>query len=164
MADTDILDELDEDVDELEEEDDDDLVDELEETPEDAPKAKRKPPTRPAIEFNSAWLAEYLNTQSGSSYDARGLRVLLRKLAADGVITRVVGEDRSRYDFTGGPDSPTVKAILAAVKTAAAAKAAPKEKKAKVVKEETVEEVVAEEAPAPAPVKKTRRKPAAPAA
>ena len=107
MSDTDILDELDEDVDELEEDEEGDLVDELEETPEDAPKAKRKPPTRPVIEFNSAWLAEYLNTQSGSSYDARGLRVLLRKLASENVITRVVGEDRSRYDFTGGPDSPT---------------------------------------------------------
>ena len=163
MPDTDLIEELDDDLDELgedeTEEEDDDLVDELEEAPEDAPKPKRKPPVRPAIEFNSAWLAEYLNSQANSTYDARGLRVLLRKLANAGVITRVVGEDRSRYDFTGGPDSPTVKAILAAVKTAKT-----KEPAAKAKTEEAAPKPAAPKAkaaaaePAAAPVKRTRRK------
>lgn len=161
MSDADLIEDLDDDLEELgDEEEDDDLVDELEETPEDAPKAKRKPPTRPAIEFNSAWLAEYLNSQASTSYDARGLRVLLRRLANEGVITRVVGEDRSRYDFTGGPDSPTVKAILAAVKAKPAKTAAEKTEKAPATKAAAP----VEEAPAEAPVKKTRRRPAAAAA
>lgn len=161
MSDADLIEDLeDEELEELgDEEEDDDLVDELEETPEDAPKAKRKPPTRPAIEFNSGWLAEYLNSQAGTSYDARGLRVLLRRLANEGVITRVVGEDRSRYDFTGGPDSPTVKAILAAVKAKPAK--AEKTEKAPAAKAKAAP---VEEAPAEAPVKKTRRRPAAAAA
>lgn len=159
MSDADLIEDLeDEELEELGDEEDDDLVDELEETPEDAPKAKRKPPTRPAIEFNSAWLAEYLNSQASTSYDARGLRVLLRRLANEGVITRVVGEDRSRYDFTGGPDSPTVKAILAAVKAKPAKTAAEKTEKP-AAKAKAAAPV--EEAPAEAPVKKTRRRPAA---
>lgn len=112
---------------------------EVEEVAEEAPKTKRtrkaaapkadKEPAAPASEFTSAWLARTVTEQTGVDIDARGLRVLLRKLAKDGSISREVGTDRTRYDFSGGLENATVKAVIAAVKSPKAEKvvAAPAE-------------------------------------
>jgi hypothetical protein len=134
----------------------------------------------PAIEYGSPWLAKYITDTTDDRYDARGIRMLLRKLAADGKLNRKVGEDRNRYSFTG-PDDETVKQVLAMVKDGtakalkqqgldkvkeqaaikkAAAKAAKEAKEAEAAEveetdEEEIEEV--EEAPKPAP----RRRPSA---
>lgn len=193
---------------EMEEVDGDDDLEELEEEePEEAPApkrrakkattpadgeapAKRTPPKRPEIQYSSAWLAAHVTEKTGETYDARGIRMLLRKLASTGKLSRVVGEDRNRYEFSG-PDDPTVKDVmdfvtsgaakelkqagLQAVKDKAAAKkAAAKAAKAKTEAEaedeqdqvdaeaEDVEDdELEEEAPAPKPV--TRRRAAAPA-
>jgi hypothetical protein len=154
---------------ELEELEDDEVEDE---TP--APKKKAKPsktaaPKAEVVEFGSPWLAAHITEKTGETYDARGIRMLLRKLAKDGVHNRVVGEDRGRYSFSG-PEDPTVKAVLAmvksgaakelkqaglqAVKDKAAAKKAEKAKaKAAEVSEDEDDDEV-EEAPAPAPKRK----------
>lgn len=111
-----------------------------------APKADAEPKA-PASEFTSAWLARTVTEQTGVDLDARGLRVVLRKLAKDGKIQREVGTDRTRYDFSGGLENPTVQAVIEAVKAPKAEKVAP----AKV--------------DAPAPAKKAApKKAAAPAA
>jgi antitoxin component of RelBE/YafQ-DinJ toxin-antitoxin module len=112
---------------EVEETDEDDDLEELEE-PEEEPetKPKRKPPVRktepkakapkaPAIEFGSAWLAAHVTEQTGETYDGRAVRMLLRKLAKDGKLPRVVGETRDRYQFTG-PQDATVLAVVKMVK------------------------------------------------
>lgn len=116
-------------VDELE----DVELDELEETDEvvaEAPakgkKAKAvKTPKEPKVEvptFGTAQLAEHVGKATGKTYDGKAIRVLLRKMAKDGVIARTVGEDRARYSFTG-PDDPQVAAIVTAIKSGAAEKA-----------------------------------------
>jgi predicted transcriptional regulator len=97
--------------------------DEVEETP--APKAAKAKPAKvsaPKIEFGTKELAEHVNKEAGTSYDAYNLRILLRKLTKDGVLERVESEGRSRYSFTG-PTDPQVVAIVAAVKDGAADKA-----------------------------------------
>jgi hypothetical protein len=97
----------------------DDDLEELDESDEDEadekPKAKRKPPVRPTIEFGSPWLAAHVTEVTGETFDARGIRMLLRKLAKDGKLERVVGETKTRYEFTG-PEDKTVKAVITMVK------------------------------------------------
>lgn len=78
-------------------------------------KPKKKGPARPPIEFGSGWLVSYINEQCGTEYKAFDLRVLLRKMAKSKEIQRDVGEDRSRYEFTG-PNDPVVKAVIKKVK------------------------------------------------
>jgi antitoxin component of RelBE/YafQ-DinJ toxin-antitoxin module len=175
-----------EETDEVEETDEDDDLEELEEAEEEPEtKPKRKPPVRktepkakapkaPAIEFGSAWLAAHVTEQTGETYDGRAVRMLLRKLAKDGKLPRVVGETRDRYQFTG-PQDATVLAVVKMVKDgtakalrqeglekvktqAAAAKAAGPETEDM---EEDDEDVV-EETPAPKP-RRTATKTAAPA-
>lgn len=68
--------------------------------------------------YGASWLADYINEATGKNYTAANIRVLLRKLAKDGVLDREVGEDRSRYAFTG-PNDPIVKAALKHVKDGA---------------------------------------------
>lgn len=66
--------------------------------------------------YGAAWLADYVNEQvEGKNYSAANIRVLLRKLAADGTLDREVGTDRSRYSFSG-PNDPIVKAVVKHVK------------------------------------------------
>lgn len=117
--------------------------------------------------YGAAWLAEYVNEQTDKTYTAANIRVLLRKLAKDGTLDREVGEDRSRYAFTG-PNDPVVKAVLKHVKEGAlekekaerladvkakkAAKAA--SKKAAPVEEDEDED----EVETPAPRKKATRR------
>lgn len=128
------LDDLD-DLDELEDADDEDDDEELEPEPvksrgrkkaaAPAPAkkaAKRTPPQQrePAEDVNdSNWLAAYVNEICGTSYDARSMRVLLRKMAKDGLLAREVGEDRSRYVFPKGENDPTVKQVLRMAKSGA---------------------------------------------
>ena len=90
---------------------------------EEAPaKAKKAAPKRPEIAFGTKELADHVNEATGSSYDAYQLRILLRKLAKEGVIERDDSSGRARYSFTG-PKDPQVKAIVKAVKEGAAEKA-----------------------------------------
>lgn len=127
-------DEEEEDAEELEEGDDLEEIEEVEEDPTPAPKTRgkkaaakstaakvAKPPA--ASEFNSAWLAEHVSTSVGKPVDSRGLRVLLRKLAGEGVIKREVGTDRIRYDFPGGARDPIVVEVIKRVKSGALEKA-----------------------------------------
>lgn len=96
-------------------------ADEAEEAP--APKEKKAAmPAAEKIEFGSQWLAEHVNEQAGTSYDAYNLRILLRKLTKDGVLKREAAEGRARYSFTG-PKDPQVVAIIKAVKEGATEKA-----------------------------------------
>lgn len=106
-------------VEAVEELDEDVLLED--ETVEEAPKAK-KAPVRAPIEFGTKELADHVNAEAGTSYDAYALRILLRKLTKDGVIEREESNGRSRYSFTG-PKDPQVKAIVKAVKEGAAEKA-----------------------------------------
>lgn len=97
-----------------------DEVDEADEAP--APKAKKKAPVREAVAFGTNELAAHVNEATGKSYDAYALRILLRKLSKEGVITRDETSGRARYSFSG-PKDPQVKAIVKAVKEGAAEKA-----------------------------------------
>lgn len=84
-------------------------------------KAKRTPPKRAPIEFGTAWLAEHLEGKTGNTYTSYDLRVLLRKLAKNGVLDREVGVERARYEFSG-PKDPVVIEIVKAVKSGAVEK------------------------------------------
>ena len=94
---------------------------EVEEAPK-AKKAKKAAPKNAPVEFGTKELAEHVNTECGTSYDAYALRILLRKLTKDGVIERTESEGHSRYSFTG-PKDAQVKAIVKAVKEGATEKA-----------------------------------------
>jgi hypothetical protein len=181
---------VEDDEDEFEDVEDDDL-EELEEEPEapapktkarkaaapkadgeESPKAKRAP----AIEFGSPWLAAHVTEVTGDTYDARAIRMLLRKLAKDGKLDREVGETRERYQFTG-PQDTTVKLVVEMVKSgaakelkqaglqavkdqAAAKKAAAAAAKAAAAEAEEMEDDEDDEDVEEAP-KPTRRRPAA---
>jgi topoisomerase IA-like protein len=122
-----------------------------------APATKKAPPAREEIEFDSNWLAEYVNEAVGTDYDGRAVRMLLRKLAKDEVITREIGVDRSRYSFTG-PADPSVKAVL----RLARAGGVEDEKAAALEKARAAKAAKAKAAPAKA-TKAPARKAAAPA-
>lgn len=185
-----------EELDELEELSDDDTtegddLEELEDAPEPTPAkrtrgakaapakaapakaAKAAPATRTAPAetsgFDSNWLAGYITEETGIEYDSRGIRMLLRKAAKEGILAREIGTDRQRYDFPKGANDPTVKAILRMVKSgeaaavkregldaakasAAAKKAAPAPAKAAPAKR------TAKAAPAEAPAPASRRR------
>lgn len=177
-----------EDSDEVTEDDDDDL-EELDESDEDAdnepdPKAKkptkRTPPVRPKIAFGSPELAAHVTEVTGETFDARGIRMLLRKLAKDGKLNRVIGEERARYEFSG-PTDPTVKLVVAMVKSgeakalkqeglqavkdnAAAKKTAKAAAAAKTAEPEDDDmEEIEDEAPAPKPRRRAAASTAKPA-
>ena len=105
---------------------------ELEEDEEEAPAPKAKKSTKAKakvekapvekIEFGSQWLAEHVNDEAGTSHSPYTLRILLRKLVKDGVLTRDESQGRARYAFTG-PEDPQVVAIVEAVKSGADKKA-----------------------------------------
>lgn len=128
-------DDTDEDTDEADDEesdDEDDDLEELEETEDDeaeeAPKTKAKAKgttkaktTKAKAEvpaFGSAELAAHITSTTGQAYDARSVRMLLRKLAKTegSPLQRAIGEDRGRYSFSG-PTDPAVKAIVQMVKS-----------------------------------------------
>ena len=66
----------------------------------------------------TAWLAEHVNDVCGTDYDNYKIRILLRQLVKDGVVVREEG----RYSFAG-PNDPTVKQVVKAVKGGAVEKA-----------------------------------------
>lgn len=126
------------DEDEFEEMDDEEVEDDgledvedeaVEEAP--APKKRRGNPealakaqaarAATAPKFGSNELAAHVTEATGETYDARGVRMLLRKLATDGKLPRVIGETRDRYSFSG-PEDPTVKAVVAMIKDGTAKK------------------------------------------
>lgn len=132
------IEELD-DLEELEEVADDADLEELEEEPAPTPakrtrakavpaKATKAAPTKAAAaqaadrsEFDSNWLAAYVTEETGIEYDGRAVRMLLRKLAKEGLLAREIGTDRSRYDFPKGANDPTVKAVIKLIKSGEAA-------------------------------------------
>lgn len=118
-----VIEEPDEDL-ELEEEDEDlELEEDDEEDEAPAPKKKaaktRKAPatTKGTDGYGISWLADHISDTTGKSTSPAGVRVLLRKMAKDDTspLSREVGEDRSRYTFTGENDK-VVKAVIKAVK------------------------------------------------
>jgi colicin import membrane protein len=138
-TDEDVFEELEEDEDDTTEVEADDLEDldeadeDEDEAPAKKPKAKKtdKSKAKPAVakktapagaEYSSKWLAAHVTEITGENYDARAVRMLLRKMAADGTLPRVVGEDRDRYIFPEGPKSEIVKAVIAMVKSGEATK------------------------------------------
>lgn len=106
---------------------DDDL--ELIEDEDEAPAKKtKKAKTAPAkaektesTGYGASWLAEYVNEELNTEFTAANMRVILRKMAADGDIEREVGTDRARYSFTGENDK-IVKAVLKRVRSGEADK------------------------------------------
>lgn len=173
-----------EDFEEIEGDEDD--LEEIEESDEDEAPVKStkkaatktgetKAPAKPKIEFGSPWLAAHVTETTGENFDARGIRMLLRKLAADGKLKREVGVTRERYEFSG-PNDPIVRQVIALitsgeakamkqaglqkVKDAAAAKkaAAKAAKEAAATEDEDDDEI--EEAPAPKPRRTAAKAPA----
>lgn len=98
-----------------------------EEAEEEAPAPKKKSKAKAAkaekaekpkaepIEFGSQWLADHVNAETGTSHTPYTLRILLRKLTAEGTLVRDESAGRARYSFTG-PEDPQVVAIVDAVK------------------------------------------------
>jgi hypothetical protein len=76
---------------------------------------------RETVPFDSSWLAEHVTTVTGANLTARGARIVLRRLAQRGAISRNVGTDSSRYAFTG-PDDPRVEAVIEEIRSEAAGK------------------------------------------
>jgi hypothetical protein len=103
--------------------------------------------------YDTNWLAEYVNETVGTDYDSRSLRMLLRKLAHDGTISREVGTDRSRYTFPRGAADPIVKAVLKAIRTGATEEETPAP-----AKKAPAKKAAAKAAPAPAKATKTTRR------
>lgn len=179
----------------IEESDEDDDLEEVgeDEEPNEAPKSKTRAkkatgtapkkdtaPKRPVIEFGSAWLAAHITEVTGESFDGRGIRMLLRKLAKDGAFQRDVGVTRDRYNFSGAKDPVVLEVIkmvksgaakelkqagLQGVKDRAAAKKAEaaKAKTAAPVEEDEMEEVEDEVEEAPKPVRRRAASTSAPA-
>lgn len=87
-----------------------------------AAKAAPAKTTREATGMGAAWLAEHVNDTLGTDYTPAQIRVVLRRLAADGELEREVGTDRARYSFTGENDR-TVKAVVKAIKAGAVSRA-----------------------------------------
>jgi len=106
---------------------------------------------RESIEYGSAWLVEHVNTEAGTSYSASALRILLRKLTKDGVLTRD-SEGRQRYNFPKGANDPQVKAIVKAVKAGVGEKA--KQERLDALKEQRA----ASKAAKATPVRRSRAK------
>jgi antitoxin component of RelBE/YafQ-DinJ toxin-antitoxin module len=163
------LEELEDETEDDEETEDDDLeeLEEVEEEePEEQPKSRKAKAAKKAAApkkstsdgHNSQWLAEHVSQATGKDVDSRQLRMILRKLAKEGALAREVGEDRTRYSFTG-PNDPTVKAVIKAVKEGAT------ERKSNVDNLKKAREAkAAKKASAPAKAaKKTATKKAAPA-
>lgn len=164
-----------EDTDLEELEDDDEVEEEAPKTRKRTAKAAKSVKTDTSTDnvYSTNWLAEYVTEVTGENYDARSVRMLLRKMANDGTLARVVGEDRSRYTFPKGENDPIVKAVIKRIKSGElkavkaegierAKKTATKRAKPEPVEDD--EDVTprrtrkAAKAPAPAKAAPTRRK------
>lgn len=148
-------------VDELEELEEDEVEETEEEVEEPASKKTVKKTSKKAAPAKAEkkaeaptngtqWLAEHVNKVLGTEYKAYDLRVMLRKLAKDGTLQREVGNDRSRYDFSG-PNDPVVKAVIAKLRDGDLEKEkkaklnALKDRKSKKAKASTEDDEVGEE-------------------
>ncbi|QCW22041.1 hypothetical protein SEA_YAKULT_37 [Gordonia phage Yakult] len=98
----------------------------------------------------AAWLSEQIEAKLKQTVEPAKVRIILRKLVADGTIERGDG----RWSFTGLKD-PAVVAVFAAVKEQATAGDAPAAKRPAAKK-------AAAPAKKAAPAKRTSRKKAAP--
>lgn len=116
------VEELEDELEEVEEADDD-----LEDVEEVAPKAKAKgkkaaaaaPKEKATADgFGVAWLSEHIAEVLDKQVTATSLRVLLRKMAAEGELEREVGTDRARYSFSGSKD-PIVREVVKRIKSGA---------------------------------------------
>lgn len=104
-------------------------LDEDEEVEAPAPKARAKKapakkapaakaaPAKEKIEFGSAWLTEHVNDTLGTEYPSTKLRAVLRRLISNGEIEL---SREGRYEFSG-PRDPSVKALIAALRSEAKA-------------------------------------------
>lgn len=133
-----------EDVEDDELEDADDDLEELEDEDEEpAPKAKKGRATKaaaskatskaasadktaaakrpPSSGFDANWLATHVNEtiEPDTELTSRDIRMVLRRLAKDGVLEREVGTDRTRYDFPKGANDPIVKAVVKHIRSGA---------------------------------------------
>lgn len=150
----------------VEELDDDlELVDDEDEAPaKPTKKTKGKAAAAPKAEkaestgMGASWLAEYVNEELGTEYTAANIRVILRKMAAEGDLEREVGTDRARYQFTGERD-PIVRAVLKRIKSGEADEA--KKERLAAAKGGSSKKAAAEDeddAPAKKPSKKAKAK------
>lgn len=140
--------------------DDLELVDDEDEAPAKSSKKKGKAAPVKAEKAEStgmgaAWLAEYVNEELGTEYTAANMRVILRRMAADGDLEREVGTDRARYQFTGENDK-IVKAVLKRVKSGEADTA--KKERLAAAKGGSKKKAVEIEETEEAPVKKATKK------
>lgn len=165
-------------VEDLEDEvlENDEDMDELDDEPQPAPKRRGRPaksapvaekPARktrkPAVDddeekatsYGTSWLVEYVNDQLDTEFDAKALRVLLRKATEAGILDR---DDNSRYQFTGESDRKVAK-ILKFVREAQREEAAA-EPKAKAAPAKRKRAVADEEDEAPARPARKRGRPA----
>jgi hypothetical protein len=104
------------------EDDEDDELDEVEDDEEEAP-AKKTGPKRAPIQYGSQWAAEFVNEQAGTQHSAYTLRTLIRQMVKAGAFDRAVGEDRSRYEFSGPKDAKLVAIVKFAKQKASEPKA-----------------------------------------
>lgn len=121
------------------------------------PAAKKPAAKKAAAEptFGTKQLVDHVNKATNKNMDGRAVRIVLRRLANEGVIKRSVGDDRGRYSFTG-PNDPQVKAVVAAIKAGAG------EKKPATTKKPAAKKPAARKPAAKKPATTTRRrKPAA---
>lgn len=169
---------------ELDDVDEDDDLEEIgDEDPEEepAPKAKRgakKAPVKKAAAkaesseangevYNTAWLAEHVTEVTGENHDSRSIRMLLRKMAANDELARVVGEDRTRYVFPKGPNDMIVRLVVKKVKAgelrAVKSEGLERVKKTAAAKKTTTRAAASESETAKRPGRKAASKAAAPA-
>jgi hypothetical protein len=93
--------------------------------------------------MDTNWLASHVSEQTGVALDSRSIRLILRNLAADGVLAREVGTDRDRYTFPKGPEDKIVKQVVRHVNTAKTAPAKASTKKAATEVEDDLPEEIA---------------------
>lgn len=132
-----------------------------------APAAKAESSDANGEVYNTAWLAEHVTEVTGENHDSRSIRMLLRKMAANDELARVVGEDRTRYVFPKGPNDMIVRLVVKKVKAgelkAAKSEGLERVKKTAAAKKTTTRAAASESETAKRPGRKAAAKAAAPA-
>lgn len=163
----DAFEELEDDEDDLEELGDDEEESAPVKAKRGAKKAAPKKVEDESVEevYNTAWLAEHVTEMTGDNHDSRSIRMLLRKMAKNDELARVVGEDRTRYVFPRGPNDPIVRLVVKKVK-AGELKAVQQEglERVKKTAKKTTPRAAAPESETAPPAKRSGRKAAAKAA
>lgn len=154
-----VVEDMDDDLELIEDDEDEAPKTKKKSTKKSAPASKKEPKSADSDGgLGAAWLAEHVNEELGTDYTAANMRVILRKMAADGELEREVGTDRARYSFSGEKD-PTVRAVLKRVKSGEADQAK-KERlaAARGGSKKATAEVEEDEAPAKKSTKKNKTK------